>query len=58
MLAVLREAPVGAWTRLDPEALALEPQRIGRAATELLADGLIELEGEPGERLEARLAPT
>ncbi|MET0772678.1 MAG: A/G-specific adenine glycosylase [Candidatus Limnocylindrales bacterium] len=56
VLAVLRDAPTGAWTVLDPGSLAIEPQRIGRAATELLADGLIELEGEPDGRLEARLA--
>ena len=58
VLAVLRDAPAGAWTRLDPELLAIEPERIGRAATELHADGLIELAGDLEGRLEARLATT
>ena len=58
VLAVLRDAPAGVWTRLDPELLAIEPERIGRAATELHADGLIELAGDLEGRLEARLATT
>jgi A/G-specific adenine glycosylase len=56
VLALLRGAPAGGWVRLDPGTLAIEPERIGRAARELRADGLIELRDAPGTPLEARLA--
>ncbi|MFN8520105.1 MAG: A/G-specific adenine glycosylase [Chloroflexota bacterium] len=42
VLAVLRDASPGTWTELDATALGLEPQRLGRAIVELLAEGLVE----------------
>jgi A/G-specific adenine glycosylase len=56
VLAVLREAPADAWTRLDAEALAIEPERIGRAADDLAADGLIEVAAGPEGSIRARLS--
>jgi A/G-specific adenine glycosylase len=58
VMAVLRDAPAGAWIRLDPEMLAIAPERLIRAAAELLSDGLIERRDGPDDVFEARLAST
>jgi hypothetical protein len=55
LLAVLRDAPADAWSVLDGEALAIAPERVDRAARELLDEGIIDLavdgEGRPTARL-------
>jgi A/G-specific adenine glycosylase len=58
VLAVLRDAPSGSWTRLDAEMLSIEPERVSRATRELRNEGLIELAGDPDGAVEARLAAT
>lgn len=58
VMAVLRDAKPDAWTVLDPETLAIPPERVRQAARGLAVDGLIELVEGPSSRLEARLSST
>jgi A/G-specific adenine glycosylase len=51
VLAVLGDASPGAWVTLDPETMAIARERLERAASELAAEGLIELAGPLGARL-------
>lgn len=55
VLAVLRDAPDGIWTELDPDALAITCERVTRAMHGLAADGLVEMRDVPDGRLVARL---
>lgn len=58
VLALLREAPDGTWCALDPDLLAIAPERIERAVRELGAEGLIEHVARPGRPPRARLPRT
>jgi A/G-specific adenine glycosylase len=46
VLAVLRDAPTGAWVRLDAGTMGLEHDRLARAVRELATEGFVELQVE------------
>jgi len=58
VLAALRDASAGTWTVLDATALGLEPQRLGRAVDELVAEGLVERGDAAGSQPMLRLPIT